>query len=272
MVDSFGRRITYLRVSVTDRCNLRCCYCAPGRPACRPAPAYPIRQSDLLSFTEICDVVRAAAELGINKVRITGGEPLVRDGVERLVEMIAAIEGIEDLSMTTNGTLLAGRARALASAGLQRVNVSLDAIDPALYRRITGGGDVSRVLAGIDSAKEAGLQPIKLNCVVRQSSREAGARQVAQFARSCGLQVRFIKQMDLAAGTFAKVENGTGGDCSNCNRLRLSSDGLVRPCLFSDIAFDVGRLGVRSALEQAIAAKPEAGTFCSHGWIGAIGG
>ncbi len=266
MVDSFGREITYLRISVTDRCNLRCTYCMP------PEGIKLLRHQDILSFEEIVEVARAAVEMGVTKVRVTGGEPLVRRGVEALVEMLSRVAGIEDLCMTTNGTLLAGRAQALADAGLHRVNISLDATDPDRFAGITGGGDVASVLAGIDSARGAGLRPIKLNCVVRESSDEPDARDVARFARERNLDVRFIRRMEFEAGKFSVVEGGSGGDCEHCNRLRLSSDGFIRPCLFSDIEFSVRDLGPRQALEQAVRHKPESGLHCTNNLMSRIGG
>ena len=266
MRDAFGRTINYLRVSVTDRCNLRCRYCmAEGGVELLPREA-------MLSFDEIAEVVRAAAGMGLRKVRLTGGEPLVRRDVAVLVEMIAGIEGIEDLAMSTNGTLLADHADALAAAGLQRVNISLDAVDAEHYARVTRGGDVGQVLAGIEAARAAGLCPIKLNCVVNESAAEADAVDVARFGRDEGLEVRFIHQMDTETGEFSVVEGGSGGDCPRCNRLRLSSDGMVRPCLFSDLAFSVRELGPAEALGRAIREKPEAGGPCTHNWMRGIGG
>jgi len=253
MFDRFERRIDYLRVSVTDRCNLRCVYCMPQ------GGVRLLRREELLTFEEIRQVVRAAVGMGVEKVRLTGGEPLVRRDVLVLVGMIARIGGIGDFAMTTNGALLARFARGLKDAGLHRVNVSLDSLDPERYRRITRGGDVERVLAGIEAAVEAGLTPIKLNCVVERSSREPDAREVAAFARSRGLQVRFIRRMDTASGRFWPVEGGDGGHCARCNRLRLSSDGMVRPCLFSDLAFSVRELGPEEAIRRAVQAKPQQG-------------
>ena len=266
MIDPFGRAITYLRVSVTDRCNLRCEYCMP------PEGVALLRHEDILRFEEIRELVRVAVGWGVTKVRITGGEPLVRRGVVDLVRMLAAIDGVEDLAMSTNGTLLAAHAAALADAGLQRVNVSLDALDPRRYAEITGGGDVGEVLAGIEAARGARLEPIKLNCVVTESSDEPDAAAVADFARGRGLQVRFIRRMSFADGTFTVVEGGSGGDCARCNRLRLSSDGLVRPCLFSDLGFSVRDLGPAEALRRAVAEKPEHGQACTHNWFRGIGG
>lgn len=265
MIDRFGREITSLRVSVTDRCNLSCSYCEP------PARTR-LDRRDVLSYEEIAEVVRAAADMGIRKVRLTGGEPLVRRHVGTLVRMIAGIDGVEDLAMSTNGILLAEHARELADAGLHRVNVSLDSVVPEHYRSITGGGDLQRVLAGIDAARSVGLVPVKLNCVVARSSDEPDARGVARFAEEKGLEARFIPQMDFRTGTFAIVEGGTGGHCSQCDRLRMSSDGLIRPCLFSDLSFSVRELGVIGALEQAILSKPQAGAACSQTWIRVTGG
>jgi len=189
-----------------------------------------------------------------------------------LVAMLAKVEGIEDLAMSTNGILLGDYADALAAAGLHRVNVSLDSMEPQRYAEITGGGDLQRVLAGINAARQAGLVPIKLNCVVTESSAEPDALAVARFARENGLEARFIHMMDLATGRFSVVEGGAGGDCPRCNRVRLSSDGMVRPCLFSDLTFSVRELGAAGALEQAILEKPAAGKPCTHNWMHGIGG
>ena len=266
MIDGFGRTINYLRISVTDRCNLRCRYCMPDGPT-RLLP-----REEILSFEEIVAVAQAAVGMGFTKVRLTGGEPLVRRDIDALVVMLAGIEGIQDLAMSTNGILLADYADALANAGLHRVNISLDSTDPQHYAQITGGGDVQRVLAGIDAARAAGLLPIKLNCVVSESSAEPDAVGVADFARQNDLQVRFIHAMDTATGTFSVVEGGSGGDCPRCNRVRLSSDGMVRPCLFSDLVFSVRKLGAAQALKQAIRSKPVAGGPCTHNWMHGIGG
>jgi GTP 3',8-cyclase len=266
MIDSFGRTIDYLRISVTDRCNLRCQYCMP------PDGVKLLPAEDILRFEEIVDVVRAAVGLGVTKIRLTGGEPLVRRGIETLVRMVAAVKGVSDLAMTTNGVLLAAHAVALAAAGLRRINVSLDALDPARYAAVTRGGDVRHVLAGIDAARRAGLKPIKINCVIGPEGPGCDAEQVAAFARREGLEARFISQMDLAAGCFSVVHGGSGGDCPRCNRLRLTSDGQIRPCLFSDLSFSVRRLGAAEAVKQAVAAKPQAGSACCDRPLHTIGG
>jgi GTP 3',8-cyclase len=179
---------------------------------------------------------------------------------------------MEDLSMTTNGTLLAKHARPLAAAGLQRVNISLDAVEPRRYAEITRGGDVRQVLAGIDAARAAGLTPIRLNCVVESNSAEVDAQDVTQFAAAAGLQARFIPKMNLAEGSFGVVEEGHGGDCPRCNRMRLSADGWIRPCLLSNLRFSVRNLGAAEALTRAVAAKPSAGSACTDRLMHAIGG
>ena len=266
MIDSYGRTIDYLRISVTDRCNLRCTYCMP------PEGVRLFRHEDMLTFEEIVEVARAGVAMGITKIRLTGGEPLVRRNIAGLVGMLAAIEGIGDLAMTTNGTLLDEHAQSLVAAGLQRVNISLDALDPVRYAAITRGGDVRQVLAGIDAARRAGLAPIRLNCVVEADSTEPDAQDVAGFAAASGLEVRFIRRMNLAEGTFAVVERGLGGDCPRCNRLRLSSDGRIRPCLLSNLCFGVRELGAAEALARAVRYKPRAGSTCTDLSMHSIGG
>lgn len=266
MYDHFNRRINYLRVSVTDRCNLRCTYCMPAEGVRL------MDHNDILSFEEIVEVIREAVGLGITKVRITGGEPLVRKGIVSLIEKIAAIEGIIDLGLTTNGILLSKFAVPLANAGLHRINISLDTIDPEKYRTITRGGDIQKVFEGIEAAVNAGLIPVKINCVVRSSSDEPDAKAVKEYCRKHDLEARFIHEMSLADGCFTLVENGHGGDCKNCNRLRLTASGMIRPCLFNDIQFSTRELGIREALEKAVGQKPEKGSVNMTGRFHNIGG
>lgn len=265
MFDRFERSIHYLRISVTDKCNLRCVYCMPagGVP--------PMRHEDVLSFEEIEAFTRVAVTMGITKVRITGGEPLVRRNIVTLVSMLAGINGIRDLAMTSNGIRMADFARDLAAAGLHRVNISLDATEPKRYAEITRGGDVRDVFAGIVAARDAGLLPVKLNCVVEQSPEEPDAQAVAAFARQEGLEVRFIRRMDLSKGLFSVVIGASGGDCARCNRLRLSCNGLLRPCLFNDLEFSVRELGAREAIRRATEEKPACGDK-SNAMFHAIGG
>lgn len=266
MYDRFNRRIDYLRVSVTDRCNLRCTYCMP------PEGVKLLDHRDILSFEEIVEVVREAISMGVTKVRITGGEPLVRKGIVSLVEKIASLPGILDFGLTTNGILLSQFASDLAGAGLHRVNISLDTIDPEKFRMITRGGDIRMVLAGIESAQKAGLTPVKINCVVRKSSDEPDAQDVREFCLKHNLEARFIHEMSLADGCFTIVENGHGGDCEHCNRLRLTANGMIRPCLFDKIQFNTRELGIRNALEQAVGMKPEQGSVNINGGFHNIGG
>jgi len=255
LIDSYGRNITYLRISVTDKCNLRCTYCMPEEGVDE------LKHSDLLTFEEIAEFTKCAVSMGITKVRLTGGEPLVRRGIVDLVRMISDIEGIEDLSMTTNAILLKQYAKPLREAGLQRLNISLDSVDRGNYARITRRDELPAVLEGIDEAIECGFDRIKLNCVVQKDRNEPDALGVAAYAKEKGLDVRFIRTMNLDTGEFWIVDGGTGGDCSICNRIRLSADGHVLPCLFSDIGFAVREYGNREAIEKAIGAKPEKGTL-----------
>ena len=266
MKDRFGRDITYLRISITDRCNLRCVYCMPeeGVPA--------LSHDEILRFEEIAEVAKQAVSMGVFKIRLTGGEPLVRRGVPALVRMLSDIPGVRDLAMTTNGILLGEFAQQLSDSGLMRVNISLDTLRPERFFEITRGGELKQVLAGIEAARKSGLSPIKLNCVVSESVDEPDAREVLEFGRERGLEVRFIKKMDSASGKFSVVVGGMGGDCPRCNRIRLSANGLVRPCLFADIGFSVRELGPEEALRRSVLHKPEAGGPCSHNWIRATGG
>jgi len=231
-----------------------------------------LNPDDILSFEEIVGVVRAATLMGINKIRLTGGEPLVRKDIVRLVGMIAGTEGVKDLALTTNGILLSGMAGQLKSAGLMRVNVSLDTLDPAKFKAITRGGNIQQVLDGIQAAIEAGLDPVKINCVVSSTSDEEDAGQVKAFGLLNGLPVRFIRQMDLETGDFAVVEGGEGGNCRICNRLRLTANGMVKPCLFSEQEYPVRLLGAEQALIAALESKPLKGCVNRVGRFYNIGG
>ena len=254
MYDRFNRTINYLRVSVTDRCNLRCFYCIPEEGIRL------LDHKDIISFEEIVNVITIAVEFGITKVRITGGEPLVRKGITDLVRMISKIDGIKDLGLTTNGILLEHFASDLAEAGLHRVNISLDTIDPDKFRQITRGGNINMVFHGIEAARQAGLAPIKINCVVKNSSAELNALEIKKFCSVNDLDARFIHQMDLQSGCFTVVEGGKGGDCLSCNRLRLTANGFLKPCLFDDLQYSIRELGIREAFEKAINFKPEKGS------------
>ena len=196
LLDRYQRRITYLRVSVTDRCNLRCVYCMPTE-------GISLRQHmEILSYEEMVRVVRTGAEMGIRSVRLTGGEPLVRKGVVNLVAMLRAIPDLDELTMTTNGTLLAAQAQALAEAGLDRVNISLDTLRPERFRTITRMGELRDVLAGIEAAEEAGLTPIKLNTVVVRGLNDDEVVELAQLTLEHPWHIRFIESMPLGCGAL----------------------------------------------------------------------
>ena len=282
-LDAYNRPISYLRISVTDRCNLRCVYCMPPEGVC------PRSHDEILRYEEIGTVVRAAAELGISKVRLTGGEPLVRLGLVDLVRMLARIPGVDDLAMTTNGILLSRYAAALADVGLQRVNVSLDTLRPERFRHITRRGRLEDVLSGMEAAREAGLEPIKINTVVIQGINDDEAVDFAQRTIEMAWNVRFIELMPVGSGVLAdggwqervvtarqvrrqieaalgelesaRMSAGNGPAryyrlpgargtigfitpisdhfCYQCNRLRLTADGQLRPCLLSDQEIDL---------------------------------
>jgi GTP 3',8-cyclase len=273
LVDSFGRVHNNLRISVTDRCNIRCVYCMPESVEFLP------RQS-LLTFEEIERFVRVVAPLGIDKLRLTGGEPLVRRDLPRLVEKLAAVEGIKDIGLTTNGILLGPLARALRDAGLRRINVSLDTMDPAKFVQLTRRTGFEQVIEGILAAKGAGFDPVKLNAVAIKGTTEDDVVPLARFAREHGLELRFIEYMPLDAGdrwerdkvlfaaeildllarAFGPLDPAPGQDprapaqdyeyrdgggrvgliasvsrpfCMSCNRVRLTADGKLRNCLFA---------------------------------------
>ena len=291
MRDQYDREITYLRVSITDLCNLRCRYCMP-EGVCQK------RHEDILSFEEITEIVTAAAELGVHKVRVTGGEPLVRKGCVDLVRMLGAVKGIREVDMTTNGILLSSCAKDLKAAGLNRVNISLDSLDPEKYRSITGGGRIQDALAGIRAAFDAGLTPVKLNTVLIGGFNDGEIKEFVEWTRETPLELRFIELMPMG-GAFGK-EAYLSGDavlqrvpelepiaqedgvarlyrlpdgmgrvglisplsrhfCGTCNRLRLTSEGKLKPCLHSAQEINVrGKHGreLVDTLREAILCKP----------------
>ena len=266
MYDRFNRRINYLRISITDRCNLRCTYCMPE------SGVKLMDHKEIITYEEIVDVVKHCVAHGINKIRLTGGEPLVRKDVVDLVRMIANIDGVKDFGLTTNGIYLKKYAAELKKAGLKRVNVSLDTLDPEKFRKITRVGNVEDVIAGIKEAKNAGLTPVKINCVIMNSSNEPDALEVARFCKENGLEVRYIKQMQLNSGHFSVVDGGEGGDCNICNRLRLTADGKIKPCLFNNREYSIRELGIQGAIENALVHKPKCGSVNTSGEFYNIGG
>jgi len=270
MRDSFGREIRYLRVSVTDRCNLRCVYCMPAEGLSL------LRHDQVLSLEQIALVVRTAVKLGFDKVRLTGGEPLARKGLPELVSMIAGTPGLETLAMTTNGALLAPLAAELKARGLDSVNVSLDTLDADRYREITRGGRLADALAGIDAALAAGL-PVKLNVVVLDGAGNGGdgtdgIAAIRSYAASIGAAVQLIARYRLDA---PKRDGGTYDrppPCGLCNRLRLLADGTLRPCLHGAFGVPVDFSDIRGSIEKAVAAKPARGGSCEDLAVGQIGG
>ncbi len=307
LIDSWGRQITYLRISVTDRCNLRCVYCMPPEGIqLRP-------HDEILRFEEIAEVVRAAAENGVREVRLTGGEPLARPNLPALVGMLSVIPGIEDISLTTNALLLERHAAALAEAGLKRVNISLDTLQPERFARITRGGSFEQAWRGILAAERAGLAPLKINAVAMRGVNDDEFLDLARLAVEHPWQVRFIEIMPVKneaawgegfpnsfdafipinevkarlAGLNLEPLNDKSGSgpareyripggpgrvgfispvsehfCGECNRLRLTADGSLRPCLLSDLEIPLRealRRGepVLPYLQQAVGLKPQ---------------
>jgi len=266
MLDRYNRNIKYLRISVTDRCNFRCTYCMPAEGVDL------MPNEEILTFEEITDFTKLAVSMGVTKVRITGGEPLVRKDIIELIKMIGAIPGIKDFGLTTNGVYLTKYAQQLADAGLNRVNVSMDTTDPEKFKKFSRVGNIESVYKGIEAAKKAGLLPIKINCVIKKSESEPDAMMVAKYCEDNDLQIRYIRQMDLSKGSFWRVKGGEGGACGICTRLRLTANGLLRPCLFSDLQYDIRKLGHKRAIMLAVGNKPEYGTINRKNGFSNIGG
>lgn len=302
LCDQYGRVIDYLRISVTDRCNLRCRYCMPAAGV----PLLPC--NDILHWEEILTIVRCAVRLGIKRVRLTGGEPLVRKGLLEFVRLLAATPGLEDISLTTNGTLLAEQAAALRAAGVRRVNISLDTLRPKRFTAVTRRPGWPAVWRGLTAALAAGLTPVKLNVVVLRGFNDDELVDFARLTYRWPVHVRFIEYMPLGApdmagtdpfmpwremrrqvetvGTLTPADGADGGParlfrlpdapglvgfitpmsehfCGHCNRLRLTADGKLRPCLLSDREIDIksairsgDAAAVMACLRQAVLAKP----------------
>jgi cyclic pyranopterin phosphate synthase len=265
MRDAFGREINYLRVSVTDRCNLRCLYCMPEEGI----PLLP--HDDILSFEQIEAVVRTAARMGFTKVRLTGGEPLARRGVAGLVAMLGRVPGIATLAMTTNGTMLAPIAAELAAGGLDSVNISLDTLDPDRYRRLTRRGDIADALAGVDAAKAAGLA-VKLNMVVMEDTSEAEIAAMRDFAAARGIALQTISRYSLQVRKGDSAEYDRPPPCAACNRIRLLANGVLRSCLHSDIDVKVDFSDIEGSIVRAVESKPVHGAVSSTKSVGQIGG
>jgi len=268
LLDRFSRKIDYLRISVTDRCNHRCTYCMPEAPFVHKS------HSEILSYEQIELLAKVAAKMGITKVRLTGGEPLVRKNIEQLVAKLASIEGIDEVCMTTNGSLLADMAAKLKRCGLSRINISIDSLNPDRYRRITRGGDLHQVLAGVDAAIKAELTPIKINMVILDDTTEEEIETAKAFCEQRGLQLQKIMQFSLYDRTdlSRRFRTERPPKCTNCNRLRLTADGFLKPCLFSDDEIKVNFDDINGSILEAVAKKPKNGSSCRNRLMNQIGG
>lgn len=266
MRDSFDREISYLRISVTDRCNLRCGYCMPDE-------GVPLTTHDrILSFEQIVAVVRAGVEMGIDKVRLTGGEPLVRRGVVDLVRMVAAVPGITVVAMTTNAVLLPTYAPQLFAAGLTHLNISLDTLTSERYRRITRGGDVQRAIAGVQAAVAAGFRRIKINMVILPDTDPAEVAAMKEFCRIHHASLQRIRAFDLTAHKVDGIEAERPLPCMECNRVRLLADGTLKPCLHSNIEVPLNAADPAASLRETIRRKPQFGSVCTNRHMVQIGG
>lgn len=294
MTDSFGREIYYLRLSVTDLCNLRCRYCMPEEGVCKK------QHESMLTEDEMITAVRAAASLGITKVRITGGEPLVKKNILSICERCAGVEGIKELCMTTNAVLLPQMAGDLKAAGVKRLNISLDTLDPDKYAYITRTGTLEQALSGIESALNAGFERIKINTVLIGGFNDGEIPELAGLTRKYPVDVRFIELMPMteneefgqkayvpntevlaslpelkpvdsadgvarmyqlrgALGNVGLISAVSSHFCASCNRIRLTADGNLKPCLHSNQEFTIKGLdydGMRREIERTIVAKP----------------
>jgi cyclic pyranopterin phosphate synthase len=265
MYDSYNREINYLRISVTDKCNLRCRYCMPEE-------GVPIRQhKDFLTFEQITAVVAEAVKLGINKVRLTGGEPLVKRGIVDLVRMIRGVEGLSHLALTTNGVLLSRYAGRLKAAGLDSVNVSLDTLEPERYRRLTRGGEIQRVLEGIESAITANIA-VKLNMVVLEDTSQEEIEEMRRFCSGKGLKLQLINHFAVGAEKTDNYNYERPPRCDECNKIRLLADGSLKPCLHSDEEIPVDMEDIAGSLRETIFRKPERGSVCTGRSMMEIGG
>lgn len=307
MKDSYGRNIRYLRVSVTDRCNLRCMYCMPEEGVGKKT------HLDMLTLEEIYQVIEASEDLEFDKIRITGGEPLVRKNIEWLIKKTAELEGIKDISLTTNGMLLAEYAEKLKAVGLNRVNISLDTLDPDKFKKITRGGDIERVLKGIKAALHYGLTPIKINTVLIGGFNDDEIEALAEMTLNNDIHVRFIELMPIghaadwtkekfipnetvlkrlkdlipldnedgspaktykipgAKGTIGLINPISQHFCSTCNRLRLTADGKLKPCLHSNKEIDVrpglgNKEEIKKIIVDTIDIKPKAHHINDEGY------
>ena len=294
MLDQLGRKISYLRLSVTDLCDLRCVYCMPEHGVPKRA------HHEICSLEELRDMTAAAVSLGVRKVRVTGGEPLVRRGVAELCRMLRGLPGLEELCITTNGILLPELAEPLRAAGVDRLNVSLDTLRPERYHEITRVGALSSVLRGLEAAEKAGFQNTKLNCVLMGGVNDDEIANFVRLTKERPLSVRFIELMPMgicvgwdkarflpaktvldrvpelkpvgtdgvsriyrlpgALGTVGLIEPMSHAFCSNCSRIRITADGKLKPCLHSETEIPLRGLSgeaLREAIMRGVAMKPK---------------
>lgn len=301
MQDTLGRNISYLRLSITELCNLRCAYCMPE------GGVHKRTHSEICSLEELCEMAEAAVRLGVRKIRVTGGEPLVRRGVVELCRMLRGLDGLEELCLTTNGILLPELAAPLRQAGLDRLNISLDTLRPERYSRITRLGTLDDVLRGLEAAEAAGFQNTKLNCVLLGGINDDEIADFAALTRERALSVRFIELMPMGAfagwarerflsadsvlarvpalraegndgvarlyrlpgakGTVGLIEPMSHAFCAECSRIRITADGKLKPCLHTEAEIPLRGLhgeALLAALREGVAQKPGQHTL-SHG-------
>lgn len=268
MLDRFNRQINYLRISVTDRCNLRCIYCMPEEGV------IPKSHNDILSYEQIIEVAREAIALGIKKIRLTGGEPLVRKDFLHLVELLKKLRGLEELTLTTNGVLLETMAQPLKEAGIDRINISMDTLSPEKYKKLTCIGDNRDVLKGINAAIDAGFKNSKINMVIIPGINEDEVENMKKFCKEKGFSLQRINHYSLK--DIKSIDRNYIAErpleCSRCNRIRLTSDGKLKPCLFSNLEISLNFNNLRGSLIKAIESKPETGTCNSNRRNWQIGG
>jgi cyclic pyranopterin phosphate synthase len=265
MYDSYNRGIDYLRISVTDKCNLRCTYCMPeeGVPA--------RRHEEFLSHERIAEVVAAGVKLGLTKIRLTGGEPLVKRGIVDLVALVRAVPGVRHLAMTTNGTLLPQLASPLRRSGLDSLNVSLDTLDAERYRRITRRGDIAEVLAGIRAALREGF-PLKINMVVLEDTTKEEIERMRAFCRDSNARLQLINHFALDREKREQYLFDRPPKCKFCNKIRLLADGQLKPCLHSNLEIPLDPADIEGSLRRTILAKPRNGWVCTNRSMVQIGG
>ncbi len=265
MLDSYDRQITYLRISVTDRCNLRCTYCMP------PEGITSLPKSKILRFDQIEEIVRAAATLGIRKIRITGGEPLVRKDTPKLIASLKKIEGIEFVGITTNGTLLRRFQKDLVESKVDRINISLDTLDPERYQTLTRGGNITSVLDGIVAMREVNI-PVKLNMVVGVSTSKEDIARMQDFATQQGVDLQLIKEYRLTEEKQDTQEYHRPPKCEGCDKIRLLADGTLMPCLHGGNEIPIDMDSIEETLQAARPSKPQRGTTTHSRTVGEIGG